>query len=122
MSVSESRGCRQATVVPGFTRNRSPRATPVCTRTTALHPQVQLMHQLVVRELVPRTAFVFDPAVDDHVATIGDPDRLVEVLLGHEHREAIAILELADLVYRVDDQERREADRRLVDQQDPGCR
>src|SRR5258706_863783 len=84
-----------------------------------LQPYVELVHQLVIREFLAR-ALVFDTAVDEDVAAVGDPYRLVEVLLGHEHGEAVAFLQLPDLVYRVDDQYRRQAHRRLVDQQDPG--
>src|SRR5215471_1702038 len=67
-------------------------------------PHVQLVDQLVVREVVARSALVLDPPVDDHVAAVGDADRLVEVLLGHEDGQAVALLQLPDLVDRVDDE------------------
>src|SRR5262245_50561432 len=49
-----------------------------------LEAHVQLVDQLVVREVLARAALVFDLPVHDHVAPVGDADRLVEVLLGHE--------------------------------------
>src|SRR5215510_3819856 len=48
----------------------------------ALEPHVELVDQLVVREVFARAALVLDLAVNDHVAAVGDADRLVEVLLG----------------------------------------
>src|SRR3989442_10030248 len=90
---------------PNFGQLTRRNLDPGLRRDDKLHPQVQLVHKLVVGELVARSAFVLDPAVDDHVAAVGDPDRLVEVLLGHEHREPLAILELADLVDGADDQD-----------------
>src|SRR6266704_659819 len=83
-------------------------------------PHVKLVHQLVVGQLLARAPLVLDPAVHDDVAAVGDADRLVEVLLGHEHREPVGLLQLPDLVDGVDDEYRRKTDRRLVDQQDLG--
>src|SRR5262245_15345914 len=57
---------------------------------------IQLVHQLIIREIVARAAFVLDAAVHDHVAAVGDAHRLVEILLRHEHREAVRLLELLD--------------------------
>src|SRR5438128_7514976 len=101
--------------------NRWPRSSmpsrPSCAPSQS---HLELVHQLVVSQLLARAALVLDPAVHDDVAAIGDADRLVEVLLGHEHREPVGLLQLPDLVDGVDDEYRREADRRLVDQQDLG--
>src|SRR5882672_8075110 len=74
-----------------------------------LEAHVQLVDQLVVREVLARAALVLDLAVHDHVAAVGDADRLVEVLLGHEDGEPVALLQLPDLVDGVDHQYRREA-------------
>src|SRR5579864_6215634 len=65
-----------------------------------LHPQIEFADQLVVVERVGRVARKGDLAVDDDIATIGDADRLGEVLLGHEHGELVALLQLLDLVDR----------------------
>src|SRR5216684_341937 len=63
-----------------------------------LQPEVEFADQLVVVELVGGAAFEGDLAVDDDVAAIGDLDRLGEVLLGHEHAQMVAVLELLDLL------------------------
>src|SRR5215831_11336012 len=84
----------------------------------ALEPHVELVDQLVVGEVLARAALVLDLPVHDHVTAVGDADRLVEVLLGHEDGQAVALLQLPDLVDRVDDEYRGKADRRLVDEQD----
>src|SRR5882672_2080607 len=86
----------------------------------ALKPHVQLVNQLVVGEILARAALVLDASVHDHVAAIGDAYCLGEILLGHENCEAVALLELPDLVDGMDDQYRREPDRGLVDEQDLG--
>jgi hypothetical protein len=56
--------------------------------------------------------------VHDDIAAVGDADGLREILLGHQHGEMIVILELFDGVDGARDQQRREADRGLVHQQD----
>ena len=43
----------------------------------AIAPCRGLWIELVVGEVVARAALVFDAAVDDHVAAVGDADRLV---------------------------------------------
>src|SRR6516165_7362153 len=87
-----------------------------------LQPQIEFADQLVVVELVGGAALEGDLAVDDDIAAIGDADGLVEVLLGHQHGELMAFLELLDLFDRALDEDRCETDRRLVDQQDLGGR
>src|SRR5881628_2608192 len=61
-----------------------------------LHAQIVLLHQLVFPELTRAAALELDPAVDDDVAAVGDLGRLVEVLLGHEDRELVLLLQLLD--------------------------
>src|SRR5580700_7488494 len=58
--------------------------------------EIELAHELVVVEFFGRAAFEGDPAVDDDVAAVGDADRLVEVLLGHQHGQAEALLQFLD--------------------------
>src|SRR5947207_5943432 len=84
----------------------------------ALKPQVKLADELVVVELVGVAAFEGDLAVHDDVAAIGDADRLVEILFGHQDGQLEAVLQLLDLVDRAVDQDRREPDRWLVDHED----
>ena len=56
--------------------------------------------------------------MDDDIAAVGDADGLGEVLLGHQHGELVALLHLADRVDGAGHQDRRQADRGLVDQED----
>src|SRR5229473_1861758 len=58
--------------------------------------------------------------MDDHIATIGDGERLVKILLGHQHSQPLLFLQLLDLRDGALDHQWREPDRRFVDQQDPG--
>src|SRR5215510_8968691 len=85
---------------------------------SVLQPQIKLLDQIVVVELLGRAALERDLAVHDDVAAIGDAQCLREVLLRHQHGELVALLELLDLLDRARDQHRRKSDRRLVDQQD----
>src|ERR1051326_158100 len=86
----------------------------------ASQPEIKLLDQVVVVELVGGAAFEGDLAVDDDVAAVGDADRLVEILLGHQHGERVALLHFADGLDGAADQDRGEADRRLVDQKNLG--
>src|ERR1700720_1706866 len=61
-------------------------------------PQIEFADELVVVELVGGAAFEGDLAVDDDVAAVGDADGLVEVLLGHQHGQLVAVLQLLDLL------------------------
>src|SRR5438132_6216367 len=61
-----------------------------------------------------------DLAVHDDVAAIGDADRLVKVLLCHEHGKAVAVFQLFDLRDRMRHEDRRKPDRRLIDEQELG--
>src|SRR4029077_5091196 len=83
-----------------------------------LHTEIELPDQVVVVEFISGTTLESDLAVDDDIAAIGDADGLGEILLGHQHRQLVVVLELLDGVDSSGDQKRREADRRLVDQQD----
>src|ERR1700732_3016705 len=47
---------------------------------------------------------------------------LVEVLVGHQDRQLVTVLQFLDLFDRALDEDRRQADRGLVDQQDAGRR
>src|ERR1043166_1166944 len=82
--------------------------------TSGLQSQIKLPDQIVVVELGGGAALEGDAAVHDHVAAVGDADRLGEVLLGHQHGQAVAGFEFLDLVDGAAHQDRREADRRLV--------
>src|SRR5687768_673056 len=82
------------------------------------HAQVVLLHQLVLAELARVPAFELDLPVHDDVPAIGDLRRLVEVLLGHQHRQLPLLLQLLDLGDHATDEDRGEADRRLVHEQD----
>src|SRR5438270_3033565 len=81
-------------------------------------PQIEFADELVVVELVGGAAFEGDLAVDDDIAAVGDADGLVEVLLGHQHGQLIALLQFLDPLDRALDEDRPQADRRLADQQD----
>src|SRR3954462_7507544 len=59
---------------------RTPRGTP--RGVLLLQPHVKLADQLVVVEVVGRLALERNATVHDHVAAVGDADRLIEVLLG----------------------------------------
>src|SRR6516165_11683074 len=83
-----------------------------------LHAEVVLLDELVLSELLRVPPLELDAPVDDDVTAVGDLGRLVEVLLGHQHRQLVALLELADLGDHAGYQNRRQADRGLVDQQD----
>src|SRR6185437_4139706 len=83
-----------------------------------LQPQIKLLDQIVVIEFVGRAALERDLAVDDNVAAVGDADRLIKILLGHQHGQRVALLHLADGVDGAADQDRRQTDRRFVDQED----
>src|SRR5512132_4042789 len=61
------------------------------------HPEVVLLHEVVLAELARVAPLELDLPVDDDVAAVGDLGRLVEVLLGHEHGELAPLLELLDL-------------------------
>jgi hypothetical protein len=83
-----------------------------CEDDNQLHPQVQLVTSSLLRVRRAK-AFCTDPAVDDDAAAVGvgSPGG---ILLGHEHREAIAILgsRILSMVWMTD---RRQPDRGLVD-------
>src|SRR5579859_5431425 len=81
-------------------------------------PQIKFLDQVVVVELVGGAAFEGDLAVDDDVAAVGEAQRLLEILLGHQHGERVALLHFGDGLDGAADQDRSEADRRLVDQED----
>src|SRR5207248_7720661 len=83
-------------------------------------PQIEFADELVVVELVGGAAFEGDLAVDDDVAAVGDADGLNEILLGHQHGQLIAVLQLLNLLDRALDEHWGETDRGLVDQEDLG--
>src|SRR5262245_41168528 len=85
---------------------------------TSSPPQIQLPDQIIVVELLGGFALERDLAVDDDVAAVGDAKRLGEILLRHQHRELVLLLEFPDRVDGAADQHGGEADRGLVDQED----
>src|SRR5467141_1742230 len=68
--------------------------------------EIEPLDDVVASQFVDRTGRDDDLAMDDDVAAIGDPDRLIEVLLGHQHGQAEMPIELADLGDGLRDQER----------------
>src|SRR6266581_782180 len=59
--------------------------------------EIEPLDDVVAFQFVDRCGRDDDLAMDDDVAAIGDPDRLVEVLLRHQHGEADALVQFADL-------------------------
>src|SRR6516164_5523943 len=105
---------------PAFGR-RTPTATSATRRMRAiqrsLQAKIELANEIVVVELVRRLALEGNLAVDDHVTAVGNADRLGKVLLGHQHGQAILIFELLDLVDGAAYQDRSQANRGFVDQE-----
>src|ERR1700731_1464852 len=79
--------------------------------------EIEPLDDFVAFQFVARTGRDDDLAMDNDITAIRDPDRLIEVLLSHQHRQAEMPIELADLGDGLRDQERRQAYRRLIDQQ-----
>src|SRR6267143_5286165 len=113
-TVAAARALRPRPARP-ITAPKAPRG-----RSLSRRAKIVVLHERVLLELGDRSAFEHDLAVHDDVAAVGDADRLVEVLLRHQHREPVAFLQLPDLVDRMDHEDGREAHRRLVDQEDLG--
>ena len=67
----------------------------------ALDAQVILFHQSVLPQLLRRTSFKRDPAVHNDVAPVCDFDRLMEILLGHQHGEMVLLLEFLNFRNRM---------------------
>src|SRR5260370_37927776 len=82
---------------------------------TPSQTQIEFANELVVVELFGGAAFEGDLAVDDDITAVGDADGLVEVLLGHQHRQLVEVLQFLDLLDRALDEDRRDPDRWLVD-------
>src|SRR5258708_17203647 len=57
------------------------------------------------------------PGLHD-IAAMGEAERVVRVLLDQEHRDLLLLVDLADHLEDLLDDERREAERRLVEQQE----
>src|SRR6266852_4813405 len=100
--------------------SRTPPAPPAPRAEEQLDAEVVLLHELVLSELLRGPALELDLAVDDDVAAVGDLRRLVEVLLGHQDRQVLSLLQLADLADDPAHQNGRQPHRGLVHQQDPG--
>src|SRR6516164_9632391 len=94
----------------GFPLSRERRRKFTASRVLVSQPQIEFPHQFVVVELLGRAALEGDLTVDDDIAAVGDADRLVEVLLGHQHGELVALLQLLDLFDRALDEHWRQAD------------
>src|SRR5712671_5317703 len=69
--------------------------------------EIEPLDDIVASQFVDRIGRDDDFTMDDDVTAIGDPDRLVEVLLRHQHRQTEMSVELADLGDGLRDQERR---------------
>src|SRR6267378_3932111 len=113
-TVAAARALRPRPARP-MTAPKAPRG-----RSLSRGAKVVVLHERVLLELGDRSAFEHDLAVHDDVAAVGDADRLVEILLGHQHCEPVAFLQLPDLGDGMRDQDRREPHRGLVHQQEPG--
>src|SRR6266851_282927 len=85
-----------------------------------LQSHIKLSDEFIVVQLGGRVAGENDLAMDDHIATIGDGERLVKILLGHQHSQPLLLLQLLDLRDGALDHHRCQPDRGFVDQQDPG--
>src|SRR5271157_6188068 len=81
-----------------------------------LQTQIELLDQIVIVEFFGGLPFECDLAVDDDIATIGDPDGLIEVLLGHENCECIALFHLRDCIDGAADENWGESHRWFIDQ------
>src|SRR3979409_1510541 len=69
-----------------------------CTHSRSCDPaEIEPLDDVVASQFVDRTGRDDDLAMDDDVASIGDPDRLIEVLLGHQHGQADMPAEFAEL-------------------------
>src|SRR5882757_1181124 len=60
-----------------------------------------------------------DLAVDHDVAAMGELERVVGVLLDQEYRDLLLLVDVADDLEDLLDDERRQPERRLVEQQQP---
>ena len=98
-----------------FSDEQGRRAQPASSRRDA---QIEVLDHLVGAERLD-IALEDDLAVHDDVAVVGDPHRLGEILLGHQHGERVLVLELLDRRDGLVDQQRRQAHRGFVDQQQP---
>src|SRR3974390_3667756 len=85
-----------------------------------LQTQIELLDQIVIVEFFGGLPFECDLAVHDDIATVGDPDGLVEILLGHEHRECIALFHWRDCIDGAADENWGESYRWLIDQKNLG--
>src|SRR6266702_3849641 len=81
-----------------------------------LQTQIKFLDQIVVVKLVGRSPLESDLAVNNDIAAVGDPDRLVEILLGHQYGKRIALLHFGNRIDGSADENRREANRWFVDQ------
>src|ERR1700682_3743449 len=73
--------------------------------------EIEPLDDVVASQLVDRIRRNHDLAMDDDVTAAGDADRLIEVLLRHQHRQAETLIELADLGDSLRHQEWRQAHR-----------
>src|SRR5262249_21057627 len=85
-----------------------------------LKSEIELADQVVVVQLVDGIAGERDLAVDDDVAAVGDAQGLGKVLLRHQHRQLVLVLQLLDLLDRAADQYRRQPNRGLIDKENAG--
>src|SRR5437899_7141840 len=81
--------------------------------------EIEPLDDVVALQFIDRGGRNDDFTVDDDVPAAGDPDRLIEVLLCHQHGQTEVPIELADLGNGLRDQQRRQAHRGFIDQQQP---
>src|SRR5919205_4366977 len=85
------------------------------------HAEVGGLHAAVAPELL-RRPLRLDRAHAHEVRAVADAERLVDVLLDEQDRHALLVAEPDDQVEDEPDELRREAERRLVEEEQPGRR
>src|SRR5262245_5629813 len=80
--------------------------------------EVRRLHLRPRQELASRPA-QRDPSVDHDIAAVRELQRVERVLLHQEHGELLLAVELADRAEDLANDQRRQAERRLVEQQQP---
>jgi hypothetical protein len=54
----------------------------------SIRPQIKLPHHVALSQIGDAIRGEYDLAVNQYVAAVGDARRLLEILFGHQHREA----------------------------------
>src|SRR4029079_8568905 len=63
-----------------------------------LRAQIQFPNNVVVVQVVRRRALKFNLTMHDHIAAVGDPDCLGEVLFRHQYGQLVTFLQRLDTV------------------------